>query len=216
MELPSEFFYPSGICQPYLINKYASDENKFSFKTVETIQFVPTPSYIQTCVDHDDVRRFLQISRYRKPVYVITGLKVVTGIEANMLTSRAVRNSPTIQIDSTLPHVGPINLSGLGTESKAAAKAVTEWKSSDDFVFAFRVSKVIVGKATGQVVSEEDYRKGAMFGNDEELQEIKRPQLSILKVECPDAECEGFDAEELMEGEDVVVCAILRERHLED
>lgn len=93
----------------------------------------------------------------------------------------------------------------------ASTKAVTTFKNSDDFVFAFRVSKVLVGKGTDQVVSEEDYRRGAMLGNEEEQQQIKSPPLSILKVEYPDAEGEGFDAEELTEGEHVVVCAIPRE-----
>ncbi|UKZ74548.1 hypothetical protein TrVFT333_002218 [Trichoderma virens FT-333] len=171
----------------HLIKKQTSKENKFSFKTVETTQFVPTASYIQSCVENDDVRRFLQISRYRKPVYVITGLKVVTGVEANMHTTHTVRSSPSIQIGSTIPHVGPITFGGgPGTE-------------------------ILVGKETGQVVSEDDYRKGAMLGNEEEGQEIKGPQLSILKVEDPDAEGEGFGVEELTEGEDVVVCAIPRE-----
>ncbi|PNP58295.1 hypothetical protein THARTR1_01810 [Trichoderma harzianum] len=128
-----------------------------------------------------------------------------------MHTSHAIRSSPTIQIDSTIPHVGPISFGGSGAESMASNKAVTAFKNGYDFVFAFRVSKVLVGKGTDQVVSEEDYRRGAMLGNEEDQQQIKSPPPSILKVEYPDAEDEGFDAEELTEGEDVVVCAIPRE-----
>lgn len=93
-------------------------------------------------------------------------------------------------------------------------KATTKWEGSSDFVFAFRVSKVFVGKAAGQVVSEEEYRKGAMLGNEEE--KVKGPELSVLKVEDPDAEGEGFDTEELMDDEDVVACAIPREEDSDD
>lgn len=128
-----------------------------------------------------------------------------------MHTSHAVRSSPTIQIDSAIPHVGPISFGGSGAQNMASNRAVTAFKNGDDFVFAFRVSKVLVGKGTDQVVSEEDYRRGAMLGNEEEQQQNKGLQLSILQVEYPDAEGEGFDAEELTEGEDVVVCAIPRE-----
>lgn len=192
-------------------NKCTSKENKFSFNTVETTQFVPTSSYIQSCVENDDVRRYLQISRYRKPLYVITGLKIVTGIDANMHTSLAVQSSPAIQIDSAIPQMGPISFGGSGAENMASTKAITTFKNSDDFVFAFRVSKVLVGKGTDQVISEEDYRRGAMLGTEEEQHRIKSPPLSILKVEYPDAEAEGFDAEELTEGEEVVVCAVPRE-----
>ncbi|KAL7916638.1 hypothetical protein GGI35DRAFT_47718 [Trichoderma velutinum] len=206
-----KFFSIFGLNVRVSAGRETSNENKFSFKTVETTQFVPTSSYIQSCVENDDVRRHLQISRYRKPLYIITGLKVVTGIDANMHTSHAVQNSPTIQIDSTIPHVGPVSFGSSGTENMASTKAVTTFKNSDDFVFAFRVSKVVVGKGTDQVISEEDYRRGAMLGNEEEQQQVKSPKLSILKVEFPDAEGEGFDAEELTEGEDVVLCAIPRE-----
>ncbi|KAM0259350.1 hypothetical protein ACHAQJ_003382 [Trichoderma viride] len=207
------FFSILGLNIQLSAGRETSKENKFSFKTVETTQFVPTSSYIQNCVENDNVRQFLQASHYRQPVYVITGLKIVTGIEANMLTSHAVRSAPAIQIDTTIPHVGPISLGGPGgpgAESRTSTKAVTKWTNGDDFVFAFRVSKVLVGKATGQVISEEDYRRGAMLGDKEEQQKIKGSQLSILKVENPDAASEGFDAEELTEGEDVVICAIPR------
>ncbi|KAL7940992.1 hypothetical protein V8C42DRAFT_201576 [Trichoderma barbatum] len=211
-----KFFSVFGLNIHVSAGRETSKDNRFSFKTVETTQFVPTSTYIQSCVENEDVRRFLRLSRYRKPVYVITGLKVVTGTEASMLTSHAVRSSPAIQIDSTIPHFGPIKLNSPRTEGSASTNAVTKWENGNDFVFAFRVSKVLVGEATGQVVSEEDYRGSAMLGNDEVVQKIKNPQLSILKIEYPDAEGEGFDAEELTEGEDVVVCAILRENHVDD
>lgn len=127
-----------------------------------------------------------------------------------MITSHFARNSPVVQIDSIIPQIGPIKLNGSNSDNGTAIKTVTEWESSDNFVFAFRVSKVLVGKAMGQIISEEDYRRGAMFGDDAELQEIQGPPLSILKVEPPDAEGEGYDAEELTEGEDVVICALQR------
>lgn len=197
-------------------NKYISDQRRFSFKAIETKQFIPTLPYIQACVENSNVRRFLEISRYSKPVYIITGMKVVFGDEASMITSHSVRNAPVVQIDSIIPQIGPIKLNGSSSENATATTTVTEWGSSDNFVLAFRVSKVLVGKATGQVVSEEDYRRGDMFGDNAELQETQRPQLSILRVEHPDAEGEGYDTEELTEGEDVVTCALQRRNDSED
>lgn len=128
-----------------------------------------------------------------------------------MVTSHSVRDSPIVQIDSAIPQVGPIRLNGLGSGNSIATRAVTEWESSDNFVFAFRVSKVLVGKTTGRIISEEGYRRGAMLGDNVELQEIQGPPLSILKIEHPDAEGEGYDIEELTEGEDVVICALQRQ-----
>lgn len=199
-----------------LTDTYISDQRNFSFKAIETRQFVPTLPYVQACVENENVRRFLEMSRYRKPVYIITGLKIVFGDEASMITSHFVQNSPVVRIDSTTPQIGPIKLSGSGTESGAVTKTVTEWQSSDNFVFAFRVSKVLVGKATGQVISEKDYRRGAMFGDNAELRSIQGPPLSILKVEHPDAEGEGYYIEDLREGDDVVICALQRHNDSDD
>lgn len=200
-----------------IANKYIiSDQRKFSFKAIETRQFVPTLPYIQTCVENENVRRFLEMSRYRKPVYIVTGLKIVFGDEASMITSHFVQNSPVVQIDSTTPQIGPIKLSGSNSGNGTAAKTVTEWGSSDDFVFAFRVSKVLVGRTTGQVIHEEDYRRGAMFGDNAELRSIQGPPLSILKVEHPDAESEGHYTEELTEGDDLVICALQRHNDSDD
>ncbi|RYP30526.1 hypothetical protein DL767_006203 [Monosporascus sp. MG133] len=192
-----------------------SDKETFIFKTLETTQFIPTSSYLQTCIEADDVRRFLQISGYRKPVYIITGLKVVTGAEANTLKSRTVGGTLAVEVDGSVWSGGTVPIGGgPGVEGKVGNKAGTKWDHSSDFVFAFRVSKVFVGKVTGQVVSEEDYRKGAMLGN--ETEKVKGPELSVLKVEEPDADGEGFDAEELMDDEDVVVCAIPRQEDPDD
>lgn len=148
-------------------------------------------------------------------MYVITGLKVVTGADANTLKSRAVGGTTSVEVDATVWTTGAIPIGGgPGVEGKFANKVGTKWEGASDFMFAFRVSKVRVGKATGQVMGEEEYRKGAMLGD--EWEEAKGPELSILAVEEPDAQAEGFDAEELMDDEEVVFCAIPREGDTED
>lgn len=96
-------------------------------------------------------------------------------------------------------------------EGKRGSNATVKWEGSDDFVFAFRVSQIFVGEATGQVVSEEEYCEGALLGSEEE--QAKRSELCILKVEDPDpdAHAERFGLEKLIEDEDVVLCAVPKE-----
>lgn len=79
------------------------------------------------------------------------------------------------------------------------------WEGSSDFVFAFRVRKVLVEKKTGVVSKDEDYRRGAMLEREHNTFEV--PVLSIL-AEDPDLEQEGFSKEELMEGDMSVICAV--------
>ncbi|GJC82941.1 hypothetical protein ColLi_05779 [Colletotrichum liriopes] len=190
-------------------------EEKFMFNTLETVHFIPTPTYLQTCIESDNVRRFLQTSRYRKPVYIITGVKIVNGAEANTLQSRNIGGTLAVEVDGALLSGGAVPIGGgPGVEGRVGDKAGTSWDGSGDFVFAFRVSKVFVGEKTGHVVSEEEYRKGAMLGD--ETKDVRAPTLSVLKVEEPGAEAEGFDVEELMDDEDVVLCAIPREEDSEN
>ncbi|KAL2783355.1 hypothetical protein BJX66DRAFT_131538 [Aspergillus keveii] len=187
-----------------------SDEETFTFKTLETTEFIPTPSYIQTCVEAENVRRYLQITRYRRPVYIITGLKVVTGANASTLSSRTWGRTLAVEVDGTILSGGTVPIGGgPRVEGKVGIKAGTKREGSSDFVFAFRASKVLVGKVTGQAVSEEDYRKAVMIGN--KTVKLNWPEISDLTVEEPDAEGEGFDAEELMDDDDAVVCAIPRD-----
>lgn len=197
-----------------LSTHWVSDEETFVFETLETTQFIPTAPYVQKCVESANVRRFLELSKYRKPVYIITGLKVVTGAQANTSKSHTMGAGVGVEVDATVWTAVPIG-GGPGVEAEVGNKKSTKWEGSSDFVFAFRVSKVWVAEATGQVLSEEEYRKGAVL-DDEKEEEEKGPELSVLKVEETDGRAEGFDAEELMDDGDVVLCAIPREEESDD
>ncbi|KAF6829307.1 hypothetical protein CMUS01_08227 [Colletotrichum musicola] len=187
-----------------------SDEEMFMFDTVETIEFVPTADYVQSSVESANVRRFLQTSRYRKPVYIITGVKIVTGAKANTTKSRAMGANLAVEVDGTLLSGGAVPIGGgPGIEGKVGKKAGTGWEGSSDFVFAYRVSKVFVSEDVDKSPTEEEYRKGAMLGD--ERKKVKLPGLAILEIEDPAAEAEGFDAEQLLEDGDVVFCAVPRE-----
>jgi hypothetical protein len=92
---------------------------------------------------------------------------------------------------------------GPGIESKTTDSQETKWEGSGDFVFAFRVSKVVV-KKTGDI-NEEEFREGAMLGGGREL---KLDDLCILSVEEPNMEAEGFGELKVMEDDEVIVCGI--------
>jgi len=99
---------------------------------------------------------------------------------------------------------------GPGVEGKRERKEGTSWERSSDFVFAFRVRKIIVQK-TGEVRGDEEYRIGAMLGNEVEGGEA--PELSF-KDEDPEVESEGCEREELMEGDTMIACAVPKDEDL--
>lgn len=102
---------------------------------------------------------------------------------------------------------------GPGVEAKVTRKNGTRWGGSSDFVFAFRVVRVFVGKKTGDVVGQEDYRKGAMLGRDddgwEDGGEYGGPELYLERLEEGDAWSEGLEGVEVLDDVDggTVVCA---------
>lgn len=160
------------------------------------------------------MRHFLKLSRYRKPVYIVTGIKIATGA-AKTLRARTVGGAAGVSVDTSLWTASPIS-GGPGVEGKSGRKESTEWDSSSPFVFAFSVSRVWASKATGQAVREEQYRKGAMLGDDVEEGEEKGEELSIAKIEVLDAQVDGLDVEELMEEDDTVLCIRPKEEDSSD
>ncbi|KAI0379220.1 hypothetical protein F5Y04DRAFT_260007 [Hypomontagnella monticulosa] len=178
----------------------------FAFDQIETTQFVPKQDYLQRCIETEPVRRYLDKSRYRKPVYIITGIKTVAGANAKSFGIRGVDGSLGPEVDATVWSGGTIPISGGPTvEVNRQNNTGVSWEGSSDFVFAFRVRKIFV-KKTGVVNKDEDYRRGAMLGREYEISKVAA--VSILSEEDPDVEQEGFTREELMEGDVPVNCAI--------
>lgn len=171
-------------CRPYLHQTFdvvnmIGFEGSFSFATMVTTQFSLTSPYLQKCLQSDDVRHFLQVSRYRKPVCVITGLKIVTEAKADTLKSHTTKGNLSVKVDGTVWSCGAVPVrSGLGLESEVKSNAITNWDGSDDFGFAFRVTRVFVSRSRGQVMSEEEYCKGAMLEITEER--VGAARLSVF------------------------------------
>lgn len=205
--LPWELLWDLG----QLLIHVNSEGEVYSFKRIETTQFIPTEDYIQKCIETEAVRRFLERCRYRKAVYVITGLKVVYGAKAKSYTSRAHGGAAAVAVDGTIWSGGaaPVSVEP-GVEGRLETSKGTAWEGSSDFIFAFRARKVHVSKQTSLVDRNEDYTKGAMLGDNFEEIAKDLPELSISSQEDPSPEDEGYSEENLREGETVVACAIPR------
>ncbi|KAF3055231.1 hypothetical protein GL218_07453 [Daldinia childiae] len=179
----------------------------FSFDRIETTQFFPNKDYLQRCIETAPVRRYLDKSRYKKPVYIITGIKTVTGAKAKSFKSRGVGGGLGTEVDGTVWSGGAVPISsGPTIEVNHGRNTDMTWEGSSDFVFAFRVRKVLVEKKTGVVSKDEDYKRGAMLGREHNTLEV--PVLSISEEEDPDLEQEGFIREELMEDGVSIICAV--------
>lgn len=184
-----------------------------SFDRIETTQFSPREDYLQKCVEAGPVRRFLEKSRYRKPIYIVTGIKTVTGAKAKTLKSKSIQGSLGLDVDGTIWSAGMVPIGGgpgiSGTSSRSKA---TSWEESSDFVLAYKVRKVKVSKV-GKVSRDEDYKTGAMLDEYGRAgTEASVPSPLAIEVSGEDLsvsdEDDTFAVEETAEDGQLVLCAI--------
>jgi len=140
-----------------------SDKKAFTFERMDTTHFIPTEDYVKRCVENPIVRRFREGSRRPKPIYIITGIKIVHGAQGTTTTSRGVKGVVGAQVDGTLLSGGIVPVGGGPEISHGrTSKSAISWEGSTDFVFAFKVSEVRVSQA-GTVKGEREYTKGALL-----------------------------------------------------
>ncbi|KAG5925765.1 hypothetical protein E4U42_003953 [Claviceps africana] len=165
--------------------------------------FVPTTAFLEGCLAAPAVKRYLQSSRYRKPIYIITGLKTVTGAAVRTSKIHGVGGNLGAEVDGTIWSGGTVPVRGrpdFAAQIEDTDSAV--WEDDGSFVFAYKVSKVWVKK---EDVVEEEYRKGAMLSAQHV--ELEDAPLRIVR-EQSDPEEEGYVKEVVREGDEYIVCAI--------
>lgn len=118
---------------------YQKDKNDvLSCKTLETMTFDPSASYIADTMALPEVKKFIQGSRFKAPVYMVTGLKIGRGgsLQSSSSTDRGMKIDGGLNLPST-----PVQLGGKA--GFAVKKAEGEnWDASTPFIVAFRVRKI--------------------------------------------------------------------------
>lgn len=139
----------------------SDSDDTFRFEKMHTEEFFPDEEYIKGLLQGSPVAiRILE--KQRKNLFVIVGVKTVSGAAVKRAHSGNIGGSFDISIDAALAgspvpaSVGPSVVSSSGNNESVS------FEGSDDFVFAFRVQKLQM-KRREEGVRQEDYTKGAMF-----------------------------------------------------
>lgn len=129
-------FLPFGIRGQYS----ASDGKLFEIERVESRLLEPSDSYVQKTLTKPSVREYLAAKYYKKPLYMIVGVKV--GRNARILQGRFNLTGGTVSADV------PISLSGIPVDPSVDASITTsrfqgvQRQLPDSFVFAYRLREV--------------------------------------------------------------------------
>jgi hypothetical protein len=190
------------------VNWDRGDGNEYAFDRLETMWFDVHDgegrAWLNEALEGDGVKAFLAKRRglMHPPVYIVTGLKVVRGGKIKSSKTRGRGGALSVGLDGTGVAV-PVE-AGPEFEVQRSREEGVEWGGSDDFVFAYRVSRVKVKKRSGEVV-EEGYTKGALFGLKEDKDGnvvVGGGGFEIDEVEGDAAIAEEFGEEELVDVED--------------
>ncbi|KAI0543460.1 hypothetical protein F4679DRAFT_110541 [Xylaria curta] len=142
--------------------KSSIEEHKFEY--LETKYFLPDDDYLALALEDIGVRAYLQVHNWRKPVFLITGVKIARG--ARVSTESSSERSADVEVKANAESVGMPNEVGpkAGWESKK--KKGVLYDGSTDYIFAYQLLRMMPKKG-GKKVLNESYVKGAVFGKEE-------------------------------------------------
>jgi hypothetical protein len=157
-----------------------SAEDTYIIDTIDTSFFVPSIEYLQKSVAPQGVVNHLKASRWRNPdLFVITGIKVAKGAKIVLGKKKSVGGAASGSFDGKSSGL-PFKAGG-----SASAEAVTDESTEftgDNFVLAYQLRKIICKK--GKVVGSEEYKDGAMLGNEDSVKQLSVEIESVAEHEA--------------------------------
>lgn len=137
----------------------------YKFRQLETKFFEPNAAYIENSLKAEGVVAYISATRFKKPVYMVTGVKVARGASVTSKTLNGYEAMLKAGIDGTTLTGVPIS-GGPKVETNSTKEQEVKFDNGSDYVFAYRVVKIQLSK-DGNVKGHKDYVKGALFGTDE-------------------------------------------------
>ncbi|KAF4958948.1 hypothetical protein FGADI_2027 [Fusarium gaditjirri] len=113
------------------------DHMIISCKHLDTISFNPTESYIKETLENLDDESHMPSSRSKRPVYMVTGLKIARDASYSSRTSKRVAAGR----DFVLPRNRLVSLAiSIGYYSNMIIES--RWEKSEAFIVAFKVTQI--------------------------------------------------------------------------
>jgi hypothetical protein len=192
-----------GISIDLGVSRQSSQSVVFQFEKMVTEEIFlgeDEDVYVKEAVKAKNVQRYLKRSKFKKPVFMIVGIKWVTGAVVKRVAKRDEGGKLLVSVDATGQGV-PVSLGPEISVSSGSGDSVS-FKGSSDFVFALRVRKVRISQ-DGEVDTDEfGESDGAVFG-DEADEGGYAQKVKILGLEAGDA---GHTSGELvLDGQETVI-----------
>ncbi|MCJ1342310.1 hypothetical protein MMC31_000491 [Peltigera leucophlebia] len=142
----------------------------YAFQHMKTEWFLPSKAFVKACVKNSNVVDFLEQTNFRKPLYIITGLKTVEGASVTTVKSKGSGVYAKLGFDGT-PAAVPVTI-GPEVDRNIGDSETASFENSSPVVFAFQLTAVRC-KEGSENVKVKDHTKGALFGFGEEREELE-------------------------------------------
>ncbi|CZS84512.1 unnamed protein product [Fusarium graminearum] len=137
------------------IERVKGSNDVISCHRLETLSFNPTDSYIEASMEDSNVKRFMRSSRFRKPIYMVTGLKIARAAFRTSSTNSLV----AVEHDtSLLPPGAPVAVGG--TVKKIWLDRKNKVKQGGYRKMAVMQGETSVGESPFAVRSDDDLTPG--------------------------------------------------------
>jgi hypothetical protein len=144
------------------IDHRKSETSILAFDNLTTQSFEQSEAYVPAAVKAASVQHYMRksILGRRKPVYLVTGTRIVSGAKIKYTHSNSFTATARAEVDGTVAAV-QVKI-GPSAHWTKKANDETEFDRLSEFLFAFRVK---VSYKHGEVVGE-DHKEGAFLGYD--------------------------------------------------
>lgn len=141
----------------------------YAFQHMQTTWFLPSKAFVDACVKNTNVVDFLEQTNFRKPLYIITGLKTVEGASVTTVNSKGRGVNAKLGFDGTSAAV-PVTV-GPEVERNIEESETASFEKSSPVIFAFKLAAVRCKEGNENVMLK-DYTKGALFSSGQENEEL--------------------------------------------
>lgn len=183
-----------GVGGDLTVHKTKNQVHAFDIKRLRTQQFAPALDYVEANMQLPNVQRYLQDTKFRRDLYMITGIQIAYGGSISSFSTTQHGYSTQIGVNG-IPAGVPLEI-GPHLSSSAEKTAGISFGPATEFVFAYRLKKIIYMKKT-KSVKMRDHVKGTTLSH-EDFYRRSETEADVRQNEGEShAELVGLDEEEI-------------------
>ncbi|KAI4602040.1 hypothetical protein KJ359_010906 [Pestalotiopsis sp. 9143b] len=172
----AKIFTPASFGAEVSGGQQDSVETSVYVRQLETKYFFPSIEYISTALQRPSLQTYLQITRKKRHMYMITGVKIAQG--GTWQSSRAKANKVALDLSVPDPLAGVVEF-GPKVNNSVASSSSTQVEDAGDFVLAYRATKIWYSRLNR--LKTERYLEGATMAGDHETDPESLEDVDLVR-----------------------------------